>query len=230
MRCPVPTRTAIDFAKRKRLSEIALIISIIILISGIAAFALQIARPNFDKEYDSHHSQMEAIETGEVNTHLNNLMNQNTAEIESITGMGLDAAAAQKALKALEDSLKNAQETANKITLALAEEEQSFDGPFMFMARHRMLILATGVILLVISLLFYIANNKTKSSFLMPCMLLVCSAMHCAPPRYKLSKIILLPYHILQGCYDGIHGGFGWIMAGVWDDLASDGVVAFCCF
>ena len=39
-----------------------------------------------------------------------------------------------------------------------------------------------------------------------------------------------LLHHILQGCYYGIHGGFRWIMARVWNYLASNGVVAFADF
>ncbi len=155
-------RVHVNYEKRKKLGGIALIISAFILLMGIVAFSLQIARPNFDKLYDEHHSMLTDIETGAVNTHLNNLLKQNESEKAMLSAYKADAQSSIDSLATLEDALKTAQQTSNQVKLQLAGEEDSYTGPFMFMARHRMLILATGAILLVISLLYYVANNKSS--------------------------------------------------------------------
>ena len=36
-----------------------------------------------------------------------------------------------------------------------------------------------------------------------------------------------LLHHILQGCYYGIHGGFGGIMTGVWNYLTCNSIATF---
>ncbi len=149
------------YIKRANAARVALIISCAILALGVLAFALQITKPDFDAKYDSAREAAVQMEANASRTYLDSLIEQNAKEAEALSSLGVSGVSSAENRDGLEAALTEMQSISAKWADAAGDDTDSeYGGFFMFAARYRVAIIATGALLLIISALIYIANNK----------------------------------------------------------------------
>lgn len=148
--------------KGKKISSAAIIISAVILLVGIVAFALQAPHPEFDKQYDQYHAEQAALKASQAKTYLDSLILRNAEEKNAYASLGAQPGEADNALSALESALENVQATSESVTRLVdnAKNTPNYASFFMTLARYRTPIIIAGAVILIISLLFFVAYNK----------------------------------------------------------------------
>ncbi len=149
------------YIRRASVARIALIISGVILAFGVLAVALQITVPEFDAKYDAARKATVQTETNASRTQLDNLLEQNAKEAEALSALGVSGGASKDNRDSLEAVMTEMQSISAAWSNAAGEDTANeYSGFLMLAARYRVAIIATGALLLIISALVYIANNK----------------------------------------------------------------------
>ncbi len=149
------------YIRRASVARIALIISFVILAFGVLAVALQITVPEFDAKYDAARKATVQTVTNASRTQLDNLLEQNAKEAEALSALGVSGGASKDNRDSLEAVMTEMQSISAAWSNAAGEDTANeYSGFLMLAARYRVAIIATGALLLIISALVYIANNK----------------------------------------------------------------------